>query len=148
MSQVSSRAFLGRVWTAFLLVVVLTVVAIGAAYWTATQKIAHIPKVRIDPAVLEPGGNYLLIGSDSRAFVDNSKDSQSFGSKETESGQRSDTIMVAHINGDGSGVLVSFPRDLWVAIPGVGHAKINAAFNAGPQRVIETIEQDFDVPIS
>ncbi len=45
-------------------------------------------------------------------------------------------------------MLVSFPRDLWVAIPGIGHAKINAAFNAGPQRMIETIEQDFDVPIS
>ena len=32
--------------------------------------------------------------------------------------------------------------------PGIGNAKINAAFNAGPQRVIETIEHDFDIPIS
>ena len=36
----------------------------------------------------------------------------------------------------------------WCPIPGMGHAKINAAFNAGPQRVIETIESNFDVPIS
>ncbi len=57
--------------------------------------------------------------------------------------------MVAHIDAkSGTAFLVSFPRDLWVAIPGLGHAKINAAFNAGPQRVIETIESDFDVPIS
>ncbi len=34
------------------------------------------------------------------------------------------------------------------SIPGIGNAKINAAFNAGPQRVIETIENDFDIPIS
>jgi hypothetical protein len=81
MSQVSTRAFVGRLWIAFLLAVVLTVVAIGAAYWTAVRRIAHIPTVRIDPALLEPGGNYLLIGSDSRAFVDSTKDSQSFGSK-------------------------------------------------------------------
>ena len=57
--------------------------------------------------------------------------------------------MVAHIDDrTGTALLVSFPRDLWVAIPGIGHAKINAAFNAGPQRVIETIENDFDIPIS
>ena len=121
----------------------------AAAYWTATRKVAQVPKVRDRPAVLEPGGNYLLIGSDSRAFVDNSQDSQHFGSEQTQTGQRSDTIMVAHVEAaTGSGFLVSFPRDLWVDIPGIGHAKINAAFNAGPQRVIETIEQDFDVPIS
>ena len=76
-------------------------------------------------------------------------EAQHFGSPQQQTGQRSDTIMVAHIDDrTGTALLVSFPRDLWVAIPGIGHAKINAAFNAGPQRVIETIENDFDVPIS
>ena len=58
--------------------------------------------------------------------------------------------MVAHIDpGKRTGVLVSFPRDLWVAIPGHGTPKINAAFAyGGAQLTIETIEQDFDIPIS
>jgi LCP family protein required for cell wall assembly len=44
---------------------------------------------------------------------------------------------------------VSFPRDLWVDIPGHGTAKINAAFAfGGPQLAIATIEQDFGIPIS
>ena len=147
-SQVSPRAFLGRFGLALVIAVVLTAVAIGGAYWEASQKISKVAKVAIDPAVLEPGGNYLLIGSDSRAFEQSAADASQFGSKQTQTGQRSDTIMVAHVNSDGSGVLVSFPRDLWVDIPSIGHAKINAAFNAGPQRVIETIERDFSVPIS
>ncbi len=147
-TQVDARAFLLRLRNALIAAVVCTVVAIGGAYFVAARKVAQVPKVNIDTSVLEPGGNYLLVGSDSRSFVATPQDAQRFGSK-TQSGQRSDTIMVAHIDGGkGTGFLVSFPRDLWVDIPRIGHAKINAAFNAGPQRLIETIEQDFDVPIS
>ena len=58
--------------------------------------------------------------------------------------------MIAHIDpGKHTGILVSFPRDLWVEIPGHGTAKINAAFAfGGPQLAITTIEQNFDIPIS
>src|SRR5207247_8677250 len=48
----------------------------------------------------------------------------------------------------GTGRLCRWRRARVERIPGIGHAKINAAFNAGPQRVIETIENDFDIPIS
>ncbi len=138
-----------RLRNALIAAVLCTVLAVGGAYWLAARKVAQVPKVNIDTSVLEPGGNYLLVGSDSRSFVDSAQDAQRFGSAQTQSGQRSDTIMVAHVDGaTGTGFLLSFPRDLWVDIPGIGRAKINAAFNAGPQRLIETIEQDFDVPIS
>src|SRR5262249_23465704 len=96
------------------------------------------------------GNNFLFIGSVTRAVMHTKAEESQFGTTaDVGSGQRSDTIMVAHINPHtGQGTLVSFPRDLWVSIPHMGSAKINAAFNAGPQRVIETIEQDFNVPIS
>jgi polyisoprenyl-teichoic acid--peptidoglycan teichoic acid transferase len=145
---VSGRAFLHRLLTAFVIAVVLTVVAIAGAYAQAARKVSQVSQVPIDPSVLQHGGNFLLIGSDSRAFVKNSSDAQAFGSAQQQTGQRSDTIMVAHLEPNGHALLVSFPRDLWVEIPGMGHAKINAAFNAGPQRMIETIENDFDVPIT
>ncbi len=60
---------------------------------------------------------------------------------------RSDTMMVLHADGDASYV-VSFPRDLMVDVPGLGRQKINAAFNKGPQLVIDTLAQDFNVPIN
>jgi polyisoprenyl-teichoic acid--peptidoglycan teichoic acid transferase len=148
-NALSPRAFLHRFVTAFAIVVILTGVAIAGAYAEAASKVSGVSKVSIDTSVLQSGGNFLLIGSDSRAFVDTPGDSAAFGSAQQETGQRSDTIMVAHVDAKtGTALLVSFPRDLWVAIPGLGHAKINAAFNSGPQRVIETIETDFDIPIS
>jgi LCP family protein required for cell wall assembly len=144
----SGRTFLHRFVTAFVIAVVVTTAAIAGAYAQAARKVSQVAKVPIDPRVLQPGGNFLLIGSDSRAFVKSASDAQAFGSAQQQTGQRSDTIMVAHLEPNGHALLVSFPRDLWVSIPGMGNAKINAAFNAGPQRMIETIENDFDVPIS
>ncbi len=80
----------------------------------------------------------MIIGSDTRSFVDTKDDAEHFGSKAKQTGQRSDTMMVVHIDpGKHTGMLVSFPRDLWVDIPGHGTAKINAAFAfGGPQLTI------------
>jgi LCP family protein required for cell wall assembly len=70
--------------------------------------------------------NILLIGSDSRG---------------TDQG-RSDTFIVLHISADRKSVyLVSFPRDMWVTIPGHGKAKINAGYSYGGSALaVQTIE--------
>jgi LCP family protein required for cell wall assembly len=146
----SLRAFAHRFLVALLVGAVLTGAAVVGANAVETAKLSDITKATIDPALLKAGGNYLIIGSDTRAFVDSAADASHFGSATSQTGQRSDTIMVAHIDpGKRTGVLVSFPRDLWVPIPNHGTAKINAAFSfGGPQLTIATIEQDFGIPIS
>jgi len=70
--------------------------------------------------------NILLIGSDSRG---------------SDTG-RSDTFIVLHLDADRKNVyLVSFPRDMWVSIPGYGQAKINAAYSYGKTSLaVATIE--------
>jgi len=70
--------------------------------------------------------NILLIGSDSRG---------------TDQG-RSDTFIILHISADRKSVyLVSFPRDMWVTIPGHGKAKINAGYSYGGSALaVSTIE--------
>jgi polyisoprenyl-teichoic acid--peptidoglycan teichoic acid transferase len=149
-APLSFRAFAHRFLVALVVGAVLTGALVVGANVVEAIKISHIRKAPIDPSLLTEGGNYLIIGSDSRAFVDTQKDAQHFGTKDSQSGQRSDTIMIAHIDpGKHTGILVSLPRDLWVAIPGHGTAKINAAFAfGGPQLTIATIKQDFDIPIS
>jgi LCP family protein required for cell wall assembly len=56
---------------------------------------------------------------------------------------RSDALMVLHLAGDRrSAYLISFPRDLWVRIPGHGHNKINAAYAFGGSALtIRTLEE-------
>lgn len=63
--------------------------------------------------------NYVLLGADGR-----DPDSDIEG--------RSDTIVVAHLNAARTkAYLISFPRDMWVTVPGLGKTKINAAYAAG-----------------
>ncbi len=117
------------------------------------RKIANIERIpnldldtNTDPA--EPA-NFLLIGSDTRAFVDTAEEEESFGDEQVAGGQRSDTLMVVHVDPENQkGLLVSFPRDLLVEIGGLGTTKINAAFNeGGAQKVVDTVQANFDIPI-
>ena len=80
------------------------------------------------------GVNYLIAGSDKRAD----------GSV---SGERADTLIVMRVS-DGVPKMMSVPRDLWVPIAGTdGSAKINAAYNGGPQRLVATVQDALDIPI-
>jgi LCP family protein required for cell wall assembly len=76
--------------------------------------------------------NYLLLGSDSRSSLSPEQQEQ-FGSDEVIGGEnRSDTIMIVHSDPKRQKVVIlSFPRDLWVEIPGHGWGKINSAFQGG-----------------
>ncbi|HYK30446.1 MAG TPA: LCP family protein [Streptosporangiaceae bacterium] len=87
------------------------------------------------------GTNWLITGSDSRQGLTN-KQIRRFSTGFGIGGQRSDTIMVVHVPAGGHRpVLISIPRDSWVAIPGYGHAKINAAFAyGGPKLLAETVQ--------
>ena len=85
-----------------------------------------------------PSENFLLVGSDSRE-----------GSLEAadETSRRSDTIMVLRREKGGGAALLSIPRDLWVAIPGQGDGKINAAYNGGPKLLARTVTESLGIPI-
>ncbi|HVE91010.1 MAG TPA: LCP family protein, partial [Actinomycetota bacterium] len=100
---------------------------------------------RVDVKLTEPAPetgtmNILLIGSDAREDLTR-EEKRMFGGDV--SGQRADTIILAQlIPSEKRGVLLHFPRDLYVPIPGKRRqAKINSAYEAGPQAVIETVQR-------
>lgn len=88
------------------------------------------PKI-IDEAV--GAQTILLLGSDSRG---------------ADRG-RSDTMILARLDAQGHRIsLLSLPRDLWVSIPGHGHAKLNAAYYyGGAALVIAAIRETLGVPV-
>jgi len=100
------------------------------------------PDVPLDPAdeprpsrstSAQDAVNYVIIGSDSRT---------------ADAGQgRSDVLMVLHLDGDRRGAsLISFPRDMYVSIPGHGKNKINAAYSfGGAPLAVRTLEGLLDV---
>jgi LCP family protein required for cell wall assembly len=94
--------------------------------------------------------NFLLVGSDSRAGADpTSADAGGIGTEAEVSGHRSDTIMILRRDrSTGDAALLSIPRDLWVQVPGHdGKRRINSAFNDGPDVLVQTLQQELDIPI-
>ncbi len=93
--------------------------------------------------------NYLLVGSDSREGVAGSElDLPGVGTTADVQGQRADVIMILRREADGGLALTSLPRDLWVPIAGTGGSdRINAAYGAGPERLVRTITAALGIPI-
>ncbi len=73
--------------------------------------------------------NYVLLGSDSR---DPGNDGNG----------RSDSLMLVHLNkARDKAYIISFPRDMYVSIPGYGKNKINAAYAfGGPALTVRTLQ--------
>lgn len=98
--------------------------------------------------------NYLILGSDSRSGLSEQEQGQ-FGTDEDIGGSnRADVIMLIHTDPAlEKAIILSFPRDLWVNIPGHGEDKINAAFEGGLEQhgerlVAKTVEQLTDLKIN
>jgi LCP family protein required for cell wall assembly len=151
----SFRHFASRFAIALALVLVATGVAIstGNRFFEETVDNIATTHIRDDLLVPEEKGepaNFLIIGTDTRSFVQTEEQRRAFGGTEEVVGQRSDTMMVVHVEPmTETGFVVSFPRDLWVVIPGHGEDRLNSALElGGPSLLIETLSQNFNVPIN
>ena len=94
------------------------------------------PEPTPNPGVadFEPGSTvslYIILGSDFRP----------------ESGYRTDILLLVALDrNSGKASLVSFPRDLWVSIPGYGEQRINTVMQMGGfQLLADTMQANFGV---
>ena len=159
-----------RRWPRRLLIglnLVIAVCLLGAAtlYGYVTWRFGQIHRISIS-SLLHPtrrvGGpagsttaagaplNILVVGSDTRAFVQaGSADASAFGPAGTSPGQ-SDTIMLVHLDPVAkSASLLSIPRDLWVPIAGKGYSqRINTAIEISPDALVRTIQDELGIAIN
>ncbi|MGO9960135.1 MAG: LCP family protein [Solirubrobacteraceae bacterium] len=111
---------------------------------SASNQAGNIPAAAL--AELTPGQNMLtstdtilILGTDQRPRT--GPGSKEPGSNYNDAGSNSDTIMLWRVGG-GVSRRLSIPRDTAYDIPGVGLAKINAAYSAGgPALALKTIKQ-------
>ena len=142
-----------RRWPVVVGVLVVVALGVAGAGWFAVRAavarydknierfgdpFAQIPATErpAPPAAATGAMNVLLLGSDSRISAGDP-------TQWVAGAQRTDAIMLVHVQADRKGVyVISIPRDSWVPIPGHGTAKINAAFSwGGPALMVRTVEQ-------
>ena len=132
------------------LVVLLVLGGLVFAY--AAWRVGQVHRIAVDG--LSPVGsgspqNVLVVGSDSRAG-ESAAAAQHFGSAQQVTGQRSDVIMLVHIDPSHAKVsLLSVPRDLFVPIAGTGSSnRINVALGDSPSVLVKTVEQALGITIN
>ncbi|CAB4323055.1 MAG: hypothetical protein F2520_03965 [Actinobacteria bacterium] len=129
---------------------VTCLIAAGGIGWAYKQTSA-LPRIDVSASLSAPvapgeAENILLVGVDDGSGLD-SNDPVLTGRPAT---LNTDTIIILRVDPKNQQVaMVSLPRDLYVNLAGGGKGRINEALAlGGPQRLIETIKQDFNVPIN
>lgn len=145
-SPAPSRGRRRTFWKIAIALVLILVLWLGALVWAGMSAWGKVTKVDAFPtsgrAAQGAGTNVLLVGSDSRAGLSSQQahDLGTGGSNVTGGTSHTDSIMILHM-GSGEPILLSIPRDSYVAIPGYRKNKINAAFAiGGPKLLVQTVE--------
>ncbi|HVF73725.1 MAG TPA: LCP family protein [Acidimicrobiales bacterium] len=144
-----------RILIALNIFVALSLVGAAATYGYIKFRLGQVPKIDI-AGVLRNGGdddpgkpmNVLLVGSDSRKNI-SKEEAKQFGTEKQVGGERSDTIIVMHIDPTSEkAAILSIPRDLYVPIAGTNRSdRINTAFENGPEQLIKTIKEALGIEI-
>ncbi|WP_344792086.1 LCP family protein [Gryllotalpicola daejeonensis] len=114
---------------------------VGFTYWHFSSGIHRIGGVVGDS---KPGTdqNILLVGNDERPANMTKQQYQELSTTEDDGSINTDTMILLHVPANGSSAtLISFPRDSYVAIPGHGHGKLNAAYVYGSTGASGTADQ-------
>jgi LCP family protein required for cell wall assembly len=118
-----------------------TLVGSGFAWGTYRDLTANIKRVHVtrhsaiaDRNIDGSAQNILVVGNDDR---DTATDAElkELGTTRDDGTLNTDTMMLLHVPADGrKATVISFPRDSYVNIPGLGMAKLNAAYPTGVSR--------------
>jgi LCP family protein required for cell wall assembly len=132
----------------FLAVVLLLA---GSGYVYLRWRLGQINRLKVANLAEDRGSvmNVLLVGSDSRARLTGDLADQA--GKNLVSGQRSDTIMILHVDSRVKrAALLSIPRDLYVRIAGTNRSdRINSSFAAGgAQDLVQTIRDNLGIQVN
>ena len=128
------RALSGRIVIAILVCALLMGAAVFQINRYIDNEVAKIPRVQVATAPTASGSatNFLIIGSETRSFVQSQSDKQAVTDANTtaDGPQQSHTMMVLRTGRTAR----CRSRDLYVNIPGARQRQARAAFNEGPQR--------------
>ena len=111
-------------------------------------QIERVDDVALQAAQAGEPTNLLIVGTDSREGID-ADDPDAGGFLGDAGCDCTDTILLLRIDPEeGEAYMLSFPRDLYLPIAGTGRtARINTAHANGAQVLVDTIEENFDVPV-
>ncbi len=118
-------------------VIVLLLVGVGIeglVLW------GRVERVDLEPHASPDGGTtYLLVGTDSREFIESEEDLVRYGSPEDNPGTGADVMLLVRVGDEGSTRFLSISRDLVVVDEQTFPLRATAALDSGPQELLDTL---------
>jgi cell envelope-related function transcriptional attenuator common domain len=150
-SSSTQRRFFGRALVAGVVTLALAVGGFVFATREVNDRIDQVKRVTLPAGTLDHSNltypmTILVVGSDSRAFVQDAAQEQAFGSASAQGGQRADVMLLVRLT-ETTTTAVSLPRDLMVPYGRGGTRQLNSFFDQGPQTMIDAIKTNLKVPI-
>ena len=144
------RRLAGRALIAACVTAALVAGAVVVGRRAVDDRIDGIRRVHVGQGALSGSGTglpmtILVVGSDSRAFVESAADANAFGAAADTGGARSDTMILVRIDRQSS-TAVWLPRDLLVGPP-VAARQLNSYLSKGPQALVGAVRHALGVPV-
>ena len=145
-----------RIAVALLALLVLGVAIFGGGWLYLRWRFDQISKINVaaEQAVISgQPTNILVIGSDSRSGLSSSLAAQA-GTTANVQGQRSDVIMIMHVDGKaGTITIMSIPRDTMISTGSQSTTlgrfnRINTAYANGANELVQILQDNFGIPIN
>lgn len=149
--QPARRRLVGR---ALVAATVTTVFAVGGVLFArgqvhdrmgAIRRVA-LPKGSLHESTVPFPMTILVVGTDSRAFVENATQEGAFGSAAHQGTQRADVMMLVRLTAS-STTVVSLPRDLVFSDGGGSPRQLNSYFDDGPQELIDALRSHLRIEV-
>ncbi|MBK5288972.1 MAG: LCP family protein [Acidimicrobiia bacterium] len=143
------RRFAARALIAATVTTALAVGGFVVATRVVDDRIDHVKRVDVNvggDGRLTLPTTVLVVGSDSRDFVQDPAQAQAFGTPADTPGKRSDTMMLVRLDADRT-TAVALPRDLLVSGGAGPPRQLNSYFDAGPQSLLDAVQRHLGVTI-
>lgn len=123
--------------------------AVAGYFGARFGQIDRVDDITLQEQAAGEPANFLLVGTDSREGLDPTDPDAGGFLGDTEC-NCTDTIMVLRVDPEKhEAYILSFPRDLYLPISGTDRtARINTAHAQGEQVLIDTIQDNFEIPIN
>lgn len=128
-----------RLTRVLMVIVVVLGLAMGieVGYWVSAYR--SIDRFELAAAPDDGITTYVLVGSDSRVFVESDRDRESFGASDEVAGERADLVLVVQFGPGDRRAVRSISRDLLIGVPGGGRTRLALMFDDGPQAFADAL---------
>ncbi len=143
MSRISWGKKSHRIVLVILVIIAGLIGSTAGDYWLINRRIQRVEITAANGL----GNTFLLVGSDSRSFIDSAAERATYSDRSQASGERADFMLLIRIPDSGAAQALAIPRDLLVPGPDGIPRRLTTTLMSGPGALIDRLCQGLGIAV-